>query len=174
EVEYVHKTSYIDKVKELSYTTDDDAGDHAIVDRGSYEIASLSIGRDIRAVDAVMKNEEDNVYALTRQPGHYAKGYFGIGFCIFNNVAIAAKHAQKKYGLKRILILDWDVHHGNGTEQAFYNDPNIAFVSIQQHLSLPNNTGYKEDVGTGAGEGYNINIPLPPGTGDAGYVAAFQ
>src|SRR5699024_5563403 len=71
-------------------------------------------------------------------------------------------------------ILDWDVHHGNGTEQAFYDDPNIAFVSIHQHLSFPNNTGYKEDVGTGAGEGYNINIPLPPGTGDAGYVAAFQ
>lgn len=174
EIEYVHKTSYIDKVKELSDTTGGDAGDHAIVGRGSYEIASLSIGGAIRAVDAVMENEVDNVYALTRPPGHHAEADFGIGFCIFNNVAIAAKHAQKKYGLKRILILDWDVHHGNGTEQAFYDDPNIAFVSIHQHLSFPNNTGYKEDVGTGAGEGYNINIPLPPGTGDAGYVAAFQ
>lgn len=174
EIEYFHKSAYVDKVKELSDTTGGDAGDHAIVGRGSYEIACLSVGGAISAVDAVMENKVDNVYALTRPPGHHAEADFGIGFCIFNNIAIAAKHAQRKYGLKRILILDWDVHHGNGTEKAFYDDPNIAFVSIHQHLSFPNNTGYKEDVGTGAGEGYNINIPLPPGTGDTGYIAAFQ
>lgn len=174
EIEYFHTPAYVDNVKELSDTTGGDAGDHAIVGRGSYEIALLSTGGAIQAVDSVMEGEVDNAYALTRPPGHHAEADFGIGFCIFNNVAIAAKHAQQKYGLERILVLDWDVHHGNGTEKAFYNDPNVAFFSVHQHLSFPNNTGYKEDVGEGKGKGYNINIPLPPGTGDAGYIAAFE
>src|SRR5699024_12095374 len=95
EIEYVHKTSYIDKVKELSDTTGGDAGDHAIVCRGSYEIASLSIGGAIRAVDAVMENEVDNVYALTRPPGHHTEADFSIGFCIFIHVATATKHTHK-------------------------------------------------------------------------------
>ncbi|AXH98346.1 class II histone deacetylase [Sporosarcina sp. PTS2304] len=174
EIEYFHTTDYIEKVKQLSDTTGGDAGDHAIVGRGSYEIALLSTGGALRAVDAVMEGEVDNVYAMTRPPGHHAERNKGIGFCIFNNVVIAAKYARKKYGLKRVLVLDWDVHHGNGTEQAFYDDPNVLFLSIHQHLSFPNNTGYKEDVGTGEGQGYNVNIPLPPGTGDAGYVHAFE
>lgn len=174
EIEYFHTPSYVDKVKHLSDTTGGDAGDHAIVGRGSYEIALLSTGGAITAVDAVMNGDVDNVYALTRPPGHHAEADFGIGFCLFNNVAIAAKHAKKEHGLNRILVLDWDVHHGNGTEKAFYDDKDIAFISIHQDLSFPNNTGFKEDVGEGDGEGYNINIPLPPGTGDAGYIEAFE
>lgn len=174
EIEYFHTHEYVEKVKTLSDTTGGDAGDHAIVGRGSYEIALLSTGGALRAVDAVMEGEVDNVYAMTRPPGHHAEREKGIGFCIFNNVAIAAKYARKKYGLDRVLVLDWDVHHGNGTEQAFYEDPNALFFSIHQHLSFPNNTGYKEHTGAGEGRGYNVNIPLPPGTGDEGYVHAFE
>lgn len=174
EIEYFHIPKYINKVKELSDTVGGDAGDHAIVGKGSYEIALLSTGGAITAVDSVMEGKVKNAYALTRPPGHHAERDFGIGFCIFNNVAIAAKHAKKKYNLKRVLVLDWDVHHGNGTEQAFYDDPEVLFISVHQDLSFPNNTGYKEDVGVDEGEGYNINIPLPPGTGDAGYVSAFK
>src|SRR5690625_3529884 len=174
EIEYVHKTSYIDKVKELSDTTGGDAGDHAIVGRGSYEIASLSIGGAIRAVDAVMENEVDNVYALTRPPGHHAEADFGIGFCIFNNVAIAAKYARKKYGLKRILILDWDVHHGNGTESAFRFDSDVLFISIHQENIFPKDRGDITYTGEGDGNGYNVNIELPAGTGNDGYNYTFE
>lgn len=174
QVEKVHKTSYVEYVKQLSDTTGGDAGDHAIVGRGSYEIALLSAGAAMTAVDAVMNNEVKNAYSLSRPPGHHAEPDKGIGFCIFNNVAIAAKYAKEKYGLERILILDWDVHHGNGTEKVFYEDNSIVFISIHQHLSFPNNTGYAEHVGENIGEGFNINIPLPAGTGDAGYLEAFE
>ncbi|MFF5995175.1 class II histone deacetylase [Lysinibacillus sp. KU-BSD001] len=173
-IETVHKQNYVDYVKQLSDTTGGDAGDHAIVGKGSYEIALLSTGAAMKAVDAVMNNEVKNAYSLSRPPGHHAEPEMGIGFCIFNNIAIAAKYAQEKYGLKRVFILDWDVHHGNGTEKIFYEDDTVTFVSIHQHLSFPNNTGYADHVGSGKGEGYNINIPLPAGTGDAGYIAAFE
>ncbi|WP_240375874.1 class II histone deacetylase [Bacillus piscicola] len=174
EVESWHTPQYVDKVKQLSDTNGGDAGDHAIVGKGSYEIALLSAGGALTSVDAVMENQVDNVYALTRPPGHHAEADFGMGFCIFNNVAIAANYARKKYGLEKIMIVDWDVHHGNGTEKAFYNDPNVLFISIHQHLSFPEDTGFAEDVGSGNGQGYNVNIPLPPGTGDAGYLEVFD
>lgn len=174
EIKLFHTTNYIEKVKLLSDTTGGDAGDHAIVGRGSYEIALLSTGGAITAVDAVMQSEVENAYALTRPPGHHAEADMGIGFCIFNNVAIAAKYAREKYGLDRIMILDWDVHHGNGTEKAFYHDPNVLFISIHEDLNFPDNSGYAEDVGEDSGRGFNVNIPLPPGTGNAGYLEVFK
>ena len=97
-----------------------------------------------------------------------------MGFCLFNNVAIAAYHAREKYGLKRIMILDWDVHHGNGTENAFYNDPNVLTISLHQEFNFPPDRGYAEHVGEGKGEGYNVNIPLLAGTGNAGYTHALE
>lgn len=174
EIQYFHTPDYIEKVRHLSETTGGDAGDHAIVGRGSYEIALLSTGGALTAVDSVMEGEVDNVYALTRPPGHHAESDKGIGFCIFNNVAIAAKYAQKKYGLKRIMVLDWDVHHGNGTEKAFYHDDSVLFISIHEHLNFPSNSGYATDTGDGKGEGYNVNIPLPPGSGNAAYLRTFE
>jgi len=174
EIEYYHTPDYIEKVKQLSDTTGGDAGDHAIVGRGSYEIALLSTGGALTAVDSVMEGKVDNVYALTRPPGHHAEADKGIGFCIFNNVAIAAKYAREKYGLKRILILDWDVHHGNGTEKAFYDDESVLFISIHEHLNFPNDSGYATDIGEGKGEGYNVNIPLPPGSGNAAYLHVLE
>ncbi|HBZ12016.1 MAG TPA: class II histone deacetylase [Bacillus bacterium] len=174
EIQYYHTPEYIKRVKYLSDTTGGDAGDHAIVGKGSYEIALLSTGGALTAVDSVMKGKVDNVYALTRPPGHHAESDKGIGFCLFNNVAISAKYAKKKYGLERIMILDWDVHHGNGTEKAFYDDDEVLFISIHEHLNFPNNSGYATDTGEGNGEGYNVNIPLPPGSGNAAYLQTLE
>lgn len=174
EIYRIHDKEYVDRVKELSDTTGGDAGLVAVVGRGSYEIALLSAGGTITGVEEVLEGRIKNAYALTRPPGHHATPEVGMGFCIFNNVALAAKHAQEKYGLKRILILDWDVHHGNGTEDIFYDTDEVLFVSIHQELNFPPDRGFIEHVGEGDGKGYNINIPLPAGTGDAGYLYAVQ
>jgi acetoin utilization deacetylase AcuC-like enzyme len=174
EVARVHTEAYIARVKELSDTTGGDAGQLAIVGRGSYEISLLSAGGGITGVDLVMKGHADNVYAITRPPGHHATPDFGMGFCIFNNVAIAAHYARKKYKLKRILILDWDVHHGNGTETAFYNDPEVLFISLHEDKNFPHGRGLATHVGEGEGEGYTVNIPLPAGTSEVGYMHALR
>lgn len=174
EIEKIHEPSYVEKVKNLSDANGGDAGLAALVGRGSYEIALLSAGGTMAGVDSVMKGEVQNVYALTRPPGHHAEKGQGMGFCLFNNVAVAANYAREKYDLKRIMILDWDVHHGNGTENIFYNDPEVLFISLHQELNFPPNRGFIEHTGTQEGEGYNVNIPLPAGTGNAGYKYALE
>lgn len=174
EVEAVHAVPYIEKVKKLSDEFGGDAGMAAIVGVGSYEIALLSAGGAITGVDAVMSKEVDNAYVLTRPPGHHAKKEMGMGFCLFNNVAIATHYARMKYNLSRLMIIDWDVHHGNGTEDAFYDDDEVLFVSLHQELNFPPNSGLVDHVGDGKGKGFNVNIPLPAGTGNAGYLYAFK
>ncbi|RSL30314.1 class II histone deacetylase [Salibacterium salarium] len=174
QVEQVHSSSYVDKVKHLSETSGGDAGEVAIVGIDSYDIALLAAGGAATGIDAVMQEKVQNVYALTRPPGHHAERNMGMGFCLFNNVAIAAHYARKQYGIERIMILDWDVHHGNGTESAFYDDPNTLFVSIHQEYNFPPDRGLIEHTGAGDGEGYNVNIPLPAGTGNAGYLHALK
>lgn len=174
DIELFHGRDYINKVKELSDIGHGDAGELALVGKGSYEIALLSAGGAITAVEDVVSGKVDNAYALTRPPGHHAEENLGMGFCLFNNVAIAAKYARKHLGVEKVLVLDWDVHHGNGTESAFYDDPNVLFVSLHQDRNFPPERGMVEDIGTGKGEGYNINIPLPAGTGNAGYMYALK
>ncbi|MCG7335804.1 class II histone deacetylase [Sporosarcina sp. ACRSM] len=174
EIGWNHSAEYIDRVEELSNTTGGDAGDLAIVGPDSYEIALLSTGGTLTAIDAVMEGTIENAYALTRPPGHHAEKEKGMGFCLFNNAAIAAKYARKKHGVERVLILDWDVHHGNGTESSFYDDPNVLFISLHQEYTFPKDRGHVSDVGEGEGKGYNINIPLPAGTGNTGYLYAFE
>lgn len=169
-----HRDAYIDRIEKLSREGGGDAGIHAIVGPDSYEIALKSVGGVMTALDAVMEERVRNAYALVRPPGHHAEPEEGMGFCLFNNVAIAAKYARQKYGLKRILILDWDVHQGNGTETAFENDPDVLFISIQQENIFPKSRGDIHDVGKGEGEGYNVNIELPAGTGDEGYLYTFE
>lgn len=141
---------------------------------GSFEAALYAAGGAIEAVDAVMRGNVANAYALLRPPGHHAMHNRAMGFCIFNNAVVAAHYARRVFGLERILIVDWDVHHGNGTQDAFYNDPGVLFVSLHQHDWYPALSGELEQVGSGAGAGYTVNIPLPPGTGDRGYRAAFE
>jgi acetoin utilization deacetylase AcuC-like enzyme len=141
---------------------------------GSYEAAIYAAGGAMNAVQAVMEGRVRHAYALLRPPGHHATSNRSMGFCIFNNVVIAAHYARKTFGLERILIVDWDVHHGNGTQDAFYTDPGVLFISLHQHNWYPKLAGELEQVGSGAGAGYTVNIPLPAGTGDRGYTAAIE
>jgi acetoin utilization deacetylase AcuC-like enzyme len=171
EVEYVHERGYIDHVRstcERGGWLDMDTP----VCKDSYEIAFLAAGGLISAVDAVM-DEMKNAFATIRPPGHHASSNKGAGFCIFNNIAIAASHLEKRYELNRILIIDWDVHHGNGTEETFYADPSVLYFSTHQSPYYPG-TGRVNDVGTGEGKGYNVNVPLPAGTGDLGYLYVLE
>jgi acetoin utilization deacetylase AcuC-like enzyme len=164
-----HTPEYIETVKNLSSTNGGYCGDSTIVGRGSYEIAALAAGGAITAVEAVVHGKAKNAYALTRPPGHHAMAHEGMGYCIFNNIVIAAKYARDMLGIKKILILDWDAHHGNGTEDAFYEDKNTLFISLHQDGLEPIGRGLSTDIGHGEGKGFTVNIPLPPGSGDAVY-----
>ncbi len=138
----------------------------------SYAVAVLAVGGAICAVDAVMA-DVSNAFALVRPPGHHAVRNKAMGFCIFNNVACAAKYALASHDLERILIVDWDVHHGNGTEAAFYDDPRVLYFSTHQRPFYPG-TGDYDDVGVGNGKGFNINVPLSAGVNDDGYYHIYE
>jgi acetoin utilization deacetylase AcuC-like enzyme len=139
----------------------------------SYQAALLAAGSLINAVDAVQSGEAENAFALVRPPGHHAEKEAAMGFCLFNNVAVAAHHAMDRYGLKRILVVDWDVHHGNATQHSFYDDPRVLYFSTHQYPFYPG-TGGLDEIGSGEGRGYTVNVPLPGGCGDAIYDAAFE
>jgi acetoin utilization deacetylase AcuC-like enzyme len=141
---------------------------------GSFEAAIYAAGGAINGVQAIMQGDVRNTYALLRPPGHHAMSNRAMGFCVFNNAVVAAHSARRTFGLERIMIVDWDVHHGNGTQDAFYADPGVLFVSLHQHNWYPKLSGELEQVGSGAGAGYTVNIPLPAGTGDRGYRTAFE
>jgi len=139
---------------------------------GSLNAAYLAAGGALAAVDAIMNKQVVHVFCAVRPPGHHAETSRAMGFCFFNNVAIAARYIQKKYGLKRVLIVDWDVHHGNGTQHSFEDDPSILFFSTHQYPHYPG-TGRATERGKGAGEGFTINIPMEAGEGDDEYHAIF-
>lgn len=174
QVQYFHTKEHIEKVKSLSAGSGGESGVLAHVGVGSYEIAMLAVGAAIESVRAVANGECRNAYALTRPPGHHAEAHRGNGYCIFNNAVIAARYAQKELGLKKILVLDWDVHHGNGIEDAFYSDPDVLFISLHQEGYYPAGRGLINETGKGAGIGFNVNIPLYAGTGDAGFLYAYE
>ncbi len=141
---------------------------------GSFDAAVFAAGGSMNGVQAIMQGDVRNAYALLRPPGHHAMSNRAMGFCVFNNAVVAAHYARNTFGLERVMIVDWDVHHGNGTQDAFYADPGVLFVSLHQHNWYPKLSGELEQVGSGAGAGYTVNIPLPAGTGDRGYRAAFE
>lgn len=145
-----------------------------VLSPGSFEAALYAAGGAMNAVSAVIEGKVRNVYALLRPPDHHAMSNVAMGFCIFNNTAIAAHHARNVYGLERIMVVDWDVHHGNGIQDAFYQEAGVLFVSLHQENWFPKHSGELEQVGSGKGAGYTVNIPLPAGTGDRGYIAAFE
>ena len=140
---------------------------------GSYELARLAAGGVLQVVDAVLTGEAGNGLAAIRPPGHHATPNHAMGFCLLNNVAIAARYAQRTHGIERVLIVDYDVHHGNGTQDAFFADPSVLYISTHQSPLYPG-TGEAHETGTGAGSGTTLNIPLPPGTGDAGFYTVFE
>ncbi len=174
EVERFHTRAYIRKVQELSADGFGTVGRSAYVGSGSYEIALLAVGGAIAATDAVLDGNVDNAYALVRPAGHHAEQNQGMGFCLFSNVALAALHAYEARGIRRIAIVDWDVHHGNGTQQAFYENPDVLTISVHQDGRFPLETGKLDERGDGPGFGTNINVPLPPGSGHGAYEAVFE
>lgn len=147
-------------------------GDTPISPR-SLEIARLAAGGLLAAVDEVLVGRVRNAFAVVRPPGHHATPKKGMGFCLFNNVAIAARHAQKKHGVGRVLIADWDVHHGNGTQDIFYEDGTVLFFDTHQHPLYPG-TGAASETGKGDGTGLTINCPFPAGSGRREIVGAFR
>ena len=139
---------------------------------GSLRAAYLAAGGALAAVDAIMANQADQVFCAVRPPGHHAEAGRAMGFCLFNNVAIAARYVQQRYGLTRVLIVDWDVHHGNGTQHSFEDDPSVFFFSTHQYPHYPG-TGRGTERGEGSGEGFTINVPMEAGEGDEEYHAIF-
>ncbi len=140
---------------------------------GSLTAAYLAAGGALAGVDAMMNSEVEHVFCAVRPPGHHAETNRAMGFCLLNNVAIAARYAQRKHGLSRVLIVDWDVHHGNGTQHSFEDDPSVLFFSTHQFPHYPG-TGRESEHGRGAGEGYTINVPMEAGEGDDEYRAVFH
>lgn len=178
ELALVHDPLYIRQVA----NTEGTAFSRLDLDTGlsarSYEIARLAAGGLLNGVDALLApgpgtRPPASVFAFVRPPGHHAEGDRGMGFCLFNNVAIAAEYAIRKRGAKRVLIADWDLHHGNGTQRSFYARPDVLFFSSHQYPHYPG-TGSFEQTGSGAGEGYTVNAPFPSGFGDAEYVAVYE
>jgi acetoin utilization deacetylase AcuC-like enzyme len=170
----VHARGYVERVAELSSGHGADMGDEAIVGNGSFEIALLAAGGVICAVDGVLDGSVGNAYALVRPPGHHALPGRGMGFCLFGNVAVAVRHAQATRGVGRVAVVDWDVHHGNGTQAAFWEDPSVLAISLHQDGCYPQGSGTLAEQGAGAGEGVTLNVPLPPGSGRGAYLAALD
>ncbi|MGA1539362.1 MAG: histone deacetylase family protein [Chthoniobacterales bacterium] len=144
------------------------------ISRGSYEAAVRAVGATLTAVDAVMTGQARNAFAAVRPPGHHAMPGGAKGFCLFGNAAIAARYAQEKHGVERVMIVDWDVHHGDGTQEIFYDDPSVFFFSTHQYPFYPGPSGAAANTGAGAGEGSNLNVPLAAGSGDGAVLEAFD
>ncbi|WP_027233598.1 class II histone deacetylase [Leisingera caerulea] len=168
-----HSTEHLDRVKSVS-ETGGDTGEFAPIGPGGFEIAALSAGAAIAAVDVVMTGAAQNAYAMTRPPGHHAEPDLSRGFCVFGNIPIAVEHAIAVHGAKRVAVVDWDVHHGNGQQVGFYDRDDVLTMSIHQNLLFPTDLGQAEERGTGGGTGYNFNIPLPAGCGHETYLAAIN
>jgi len=173
ELSSVHEKQYISEVKELAAKGGGQIDQDTVVSAGSYEAARYAAGGVIKAVDAVMDGGVDSVFALVRPPGHHATVGRGMGFCLFNNVAVAAEYALHKYNMERIAIIDFDVHHGNGTQDAFYNNPGVLYISTHQSPHYPG-TGRIDETGEGEAAGATVNIPLPEGCGDEQYKEVFE
>jgi acetoin utilization deacetylase AcuC-like enzyme len=173
ELEMIHSPEYISHVKSKAEYGGGWLDPDTVMSAKSYEAAVYAAGGLIAAAEAVIKKEVDSAFALVRPPGHHAIRDRAMGFCIFNNVAIAAGFALSKLNLNRVLIADFDVHHGNGTQDAFYADPAVLYFSTHEYPYYPG-TGAVEETGTGKGEGTTVNFPMAAGWGDEEYLRAFN
>ncbi|EAR51485.1 deacetylase / probable acetylpolyamine aminohydrolase [Oceanicola granulosus HTCC2516] len=170
----VHDTGYLERFRAMAEAGGGEIGLRAPFGVDGFEIAALSAGLATGALRAVLTGEHANAYALSRPPGHHCTRDFPNGFCLVNNIAVALETARAEGRLTRAAVLDWDVHHGNGTEAIYYDDPDTLTVSLHQERNYPLDTGGFEDRGTGAGAGANLNIPLPPGAGHVTWLAALE
>jgi acetoin utilization deacetylase AcuC-like enzyme len=169
ELEMVHLPSYIDMIASTAGQPARRLDPDTVTSPKSYEAACLAVGGVLEAIEAVLQGELNNAFALVRPPGHHAERNCAMGFCIFNNIAVGAKYAIQTHGLERVLVIDWDVHHGNGTQNTFYEDPKVLYFSTHRYGFFYPGTGAPGEVGTGKGEGFTVNVPMFPGSGDAEY-----
>jgi len=173
EIELIHTPSYFDRVAATSglshYSLDMDTQ----TSEKSFDAALYAAGGVLLGIDAIIKRKIINAFALVRPPGHHAESDRGMGFCLFNNIAVGARYAIKKYSIDRVLIVDWDLHHGNGTQHSFYKDDQILYFSTHQFPYYPG-TGDFTEVGQGKGKGFTVNVPLSIGHGDAEYYRIFK
>lgn len=170
----VHTPGYLQRFKALSDAGGGELGPQAPIGPGSYEIAKLSAGLAMAAVDRVLAGESDNAYSLSRPPGHHCLADGAMGFCFLANIAIAIEAAKARRGLGKVAVIDWDVHHGNGTQSIFEARGDVLTVSLHQDGCFPPGYSGEEDRGRGPGLGANLNIPLPPGSGHEAYLQAMQ
>lgn len=172
----IHSNDHIESMIEQSkLPKGGDCGDGGSpFGQGGADIAMLSAGGAIEMTRAVIEGEVDRGYALINPPGHHAERDRGLGFCLFNNASAAASFALEEHGLEKVAIVDWDVHHGNGTQDIWWADDRVLTISLHQDRNFPVDTGFVEEVGAGKGEGYNLNIPLPPGSGNLVYETAIN
>lgn len=173
EIAAVHRPSYIDEIRAASEGEQGWLDMDTYVGAYSYAAAVRAAGGLLQAVEAVLQGQVNNAFALVRPPGHHAVAGRAMGFCLFNNVAIAARYALREFHLERVLIVDFDLHHGNGTQDAFYAEPTVLYFSTHQYPYYPG-TGHYQETGRGAGQGYTVNVPLPHHVGDVGYGRVFD
>jgi acetoin utilization deacetylase AcuC-like enzyme len=173
----VHPQSHIDRVRHVCTIGGgvlDSSGDTPVGPE-SFEVAMLAVGAVLGSCDAVMAGRVRRAFAAVRPPGHHAEPERAMGFCLFANVAIAARYLQQRQGVGKVAVVDFDVHHGNGTQAAFFDDPSVLFISIHQdpRTCYPG-TGYDWEIGVGEGRGYTVNFPMPPGSGDEDYMKVME
>jgi acetoin utilization deacetylase AcuC-like enzyme len=173
-LELIHKKAYIERVKQGIESGEEffDSVDNTVCTR-TYHVALSAVGGCLNMCDAVMSGRVANGFCAVRPPGHHAESQKAGGFCFFNNVAIAARYIQTEYGVGRVAIVDWDVHHGNGTQDAFQDDDSVYYISLHQYPYYPG-TGAETDIGFGQGLGYTLNIPVKAGSGNSHYLQAFN
>ena len=173
DIEATHGKDYVRLIEATAahdvYALDGDT----VTCRDSFGVSVLAVGGLLHLIDAIATKEVQNGFALVRPPGHHALRHRAMGFCLFNTMAIAAEYVKRVHGAKKVMIMDWDVHHGNGTQDAFYDDPSVLFISTHQYPYYPG-SGAVSEVGVGAGAGFTLNIPLPAGCADAEYLQVFQ
>ncbi|MGD8709409.1 MAG: histone deacetylase [Ectothiorhodospiraceae bacterium] len=170
----VHTTSYLEGIYALRGQNAWLDVDTTAVSAGSVEAAEVAAGTAIAAVEAVIQGRAPSAFALVRPPGHHAEPVRARGFCLFNNMAVAAAHAQAALGCPRVLIVDWDAHHGNGTQEIFWADPDVMLFDTHRAAPFYPGSGGLEEVGGGLGEGTTVNVPLPGGAGDTAMIKAFR
>jgi acetoin utilization deacetylase AcuC-like enzyme len=173
EIELVHSAALRSRVQQLAARGGGHLDPDTYVNAHTYDAALLAAGGVNTAVRAILGGQVDNAFCLVRPPGHHATPNRAMGFCLFNNVAIAARAAQEEHGLERVLIADFDVHHGNGTQDIFNQDPSVLYFSTHQYPHYPG-TGHWSETGQGQGQGTTVNVPLPAGVGDEGYTSVFR
>lgn len=172
EISLGHDLSYIRNIASTSGKPRTYLDPDTSTSSDSWKAAAMAVGGLLSLIDSVVKGDLRNGFALVRPPGHHAENCRAMGFCLFNNIALAARHALRLEGINKVAVVDWDLHHGNGTQNCFYEDPNVLFISTHQYPHYPG-TGSLMEVGSGDGEGYTVNIPLPAGAGDQEYMVVF-